>query len=117
MVLSQGTCKGQECFDSLSDGNVLLQKKTSVVRTPLDQGVSDDLAAQFLIQATFGPTRESMEIAKGRSHMTWIKEQMSSKVESHREYYRSHVSSHFDTFNVDVKAFVEKPACSKGSRW
>ena len=74
-------------------------------------------ASRFLTQATFGPTRSTMNAMDATSSSgvrAWIDAQMALPLTSHRAYYRQRVSprasSAFATGGV-------RAACSAGSRW
>ncbi|CAK0790463.1 unnamed protein product [Prorocentrum cordatum] len=70
--------------------------------------------AQFLIQATFGPTRSSLQELGQTTPQAWVKEQLALPAGSHREYYRKRVSS-----RLTESPLVGSPRsrCSAGSRW
>ena len=51
----------------------------------------DEVNAQFLMQATFGPTRNSLTGLAGITH-EWVHQQMRLPVELHRAYYRPRVN-------------------------
>jgi len=123
----ESECSGQQCPDaSNSDTNVLLQFKARVDQMDLaddsSRGTEDALSrstaldAQFLMHATFGPTRESLKHLGSMSYKEWIKQQIDLPMSSHREEYRSSVNPAFDT-NIKSGYFSEVTPCSKGSRW
>ncbi|CAK0873277.1 unnamed protein product, partial [Prorocentrum cordatum] len=81
---------------------------------PSEQGPADD--ARFLLHATFGPTKETLQELSGKSYPDWVQEQMQLPASSHREYYRKRVSprKNSDTAHINL---AERPICTKGSRW
>merc|ERR1719238_2574178 len=92
--LSQSVeCTGQQCPDTSGLG--LLQKRSNIAKINLDgsdmeskqQARGAALDAQFLIQATFGPTRESIKEISDSSYEDWIRKQISLPTGSHREYF------------------------------
>jgi len=72
-------------------------------------------AATFLMQATFGPTRASLQKLSDIGTEAWLTEQLSLPVESHREFYRARANPHYIEAVQD--GFSERHQCSKGSRW
>jgi cullin-associated NEDD8-dissociated protein 1 len=70
--------------------------------------------AQFLIQATFGPTRSSLAELQATDYSTWIQTQMDLPAESHRAYYRSRANPRFEIAEPIGSPY---PKCSVGSRW
>eukprot|EP00931_Biecheleriopsis_adriatica_P030525 TRINITY_DN1799_c0_g1_i2.p1 TRINITY_DN1799_c0_g1~~TRINITY_DN1799_c0_g1_i2.p1 ORF type:complete len:1902 (+),score=314.24 TRINITY_DN1799_c0_g1_i2:62-5767(+) len=74
--------------------------------------------ARFLLQATFGPTREGLEHLGKMTYTEWIQEQIALPLESHREYYRSRVNPHFEETRMSsVAGYSMRSPCSKGARW
>ncbi|CAK0827543.1 unnamed protein product, partial [Prorocentrum cordatum] len=68
--------------------------------------------AQFLVQATFGPTRSSL--AELSQTTLEISSQMTAPVGSHREYYRKRVNSRL----IDYPGVGSvRSRCAAGSRW
>jgi hypothetical protein len=116
---------------------VLLQKRSYLGQRRLDHDEEElnaddtNLHAQFLIQATFGPTTKSMKELKSSSYEDWIKSQMALPMSSHREHYRAHLNPHWIPYlyhagqrkgiggspQDDPHYFYQLPACNKGSRW
>ena len=78
------------------------------------KGYSHEAVSRFLVQATFGPTKEEIENFD-YSYATWIRKQMKLPPTSHRQYFRERA-------NVPAKleqTFAGRPrtACEEGSRW
>eukprot|EP00930_Biecheleria_cincta_P023533 TRINITY_DN16991_c0_g1_i1.p1 TRINITY_DN16991_c0_g1~~TRINITY_DN16991_c0_g1_i1.p1 ORF type:complete len:2142 (-),score=336.15 TRINITY_DN16991_c0_g1_i1:205-6630(-) len=73
--------------------------------------------AQFLIQATFGPTPASLEELSMTTYIKWIDDQMSLPVESHREYYRRQVSPRTLSKDFEKVSGLTRSRCKPGSRW
>eukprot|EP00931_Biecheleriopsis_adriatica_P060389 TRINITY_DN3626_c0_g1_i1.p1 TRINITY_DN3626_c0_g1~~TRINITY_DN3626_c0_g1_i1.p1 ORF type:complete len:2436 (-),score=328.82 TRINITY_DN3626_c0_g1_i1:104-7411(-) len=71
--------------------------------------------AQFLIQATFGPTRSSLQQLRNSTYEAWIRNQISMPASTHRDYYRERANPHL--FNATNPVGRERDRCSKGSRW
>ncbi|CAK0855036.1 unnamed protein product, partial [Prorocentrum cordatum] len=65
-------------------------------------------------QATFGPTRGSLEELSQTTLQSWVRTQLQAPAESHREYYRKRVSS-----RRTLSPLVGSPRslCAQGSRW
>jgi hypothetical protein len=98
----------------------------AVVLPALDSGFSYELAAfyhdlpfrdqvaRFLEQATYGPTRESIE-AFPNSFAAWVRTQQDVvPLTSHREFYREHLNGRIEhSFGMGV---TTEP-CSSGSRY
>ncbi|CAK0794556.1 unnamed protein product, partial [Prorocentrum cordatum] len=70
--------------------------------------------AQFLIQATFGPTRGSLEELRQTTVESWVRTQFSLPAGSHREYYRKRVSSRLTDAPL---VGSQRSRCAAGSRW
>jgi uncharacterized protein (DUF1800 family)/uncharacterized protein (DUF1501 family) len=77
-------------------------------------------AARFLEQATFGPTRATIDslVASGQDkYMTWVKDQIETvPMSSHREYYRRRVNPRFE-YPFVHGAPGPKTACDRLSHW
>ena len=71
----------------------------------------DEVNAQFLMQATFGPTRNSLSGLTGITHEEWVHRQMELPVELHRAYYRQRVNPL--SFSGEK---VARGPCDAGSR-
>eukprot|EP00931_Biecheleriopsis_adriatica_P083516 TRINITY_DN5709_c0_g1_i1.p1 TRINITY_DN5709_c0_g1~~TRINITY_DN5709_c0_g1_i1.p1 ORF type:complete len:1902 (+),score=308.18 TRINITY_DN5709_c0_g1_i1:193-5898(+) len=83
---------------------------------PPSQRATRDMAkdAQFLMQASFGPTRSSlMELSK-TNYTAWIQQQMALPVELHRVYFRTRVNPRLTSV---VQPGKPKSRCEAGSRW
>lgn len=70
--------------------------------------------AQFLMQATFGPTRAELAKLQGMPYVEWIREQMALPAGSHREYLRRRVNPRLSD---DEPRAALRGLCTKGSRW
>ncbi|CAE7367529.1 unnamed protein product, partial [Symbiodinium sp. CCMP2456] len=86
------------------------QPPSPVSRTPATD-------AQFLIQATFGPTLASIEELGKTTYDNWIDQQMSLPITSHREYYRKRVNPRPVRSASDLNSGSPLSRCSVGSRW
>jgi cullin-associated NEDD8-dissociated protein 1 len=84
------------------------------VPTPAPVPRSKEGDAQFLIQATFGPTRSSLAELEATDYSNWIQTQMDLPVSSHREHYRSRANPRLESA-VPLGSPYSK--CSVGSRW
>eukprot|EP00931_Biecheleriopsis_adriatica_P014766 TRINITY_DN1167_c0_g1_i6.p1 TRINITY_DN1167_c0_g1~~TRINITY_DN1167_c0_g1_i6.p1 ORF type:complete len:1841 (-),score=350.18 TRINITY_DN1167_c0_g1_i6:148-5670(-) len=73
--------------------------------------------ARFLMMASFGPTRDTLDSLSQKNFAQWIQEQMHMPVELHREYYRSRANPGFDTETQASGRWTSRSPCSKGSRW
>jgi hypothetical protein len=71
-----------------------------------------DQIARFLEQATFGPTRKTIDEFPG--YVEWIKEQISLPYTSHRRSYRSRLNHRKTTTSSQG---VATHPCKKGSRY
>jgi len=73
--------------------------------------------ARFLIQATFGPTRQSIRaLGRDASYQEWMRKQMRPfMLSSHREHFRKRVNPPYDS--PMMPAFRASHQCEKGSRW
>eukprot|EP00434_Breviolum_minutum_P016639 symbB.v1.2.014668.t1/scaffold1075.1/size141427/4 len=79
---------------------------------------SDALDAQFLIQATFGPTHSSLAELKGKdSYEAWILEQMELDASLLRSYYRSRVNPSAWQKDSVARSPIPRSPCEVGSRW
>lgn len=76
------------------------------------QKLRDD--ANFLIQATFGPTESDLAELSKTTHQAWLLDQMKKPVESHRAYFRERVNPRLDQ---TVETGNPTPPCEDGSRW
>ncbi|CAK0869087.1 unnamed protein product [Prorocentrum cordatum] len=66
------------------------------------------------MQATFGPTRASLQELSQTTMQSWIRAQMQAPIGSHREYWRKRVNSRFVDY-PDVGS--PRSRCAVGSRW
>jgi uncharacterized protein (DUF1800 family)/uncharacterized protein (DUF1501 family) len=74
--------------------------------------------ARFLLQATFGPTRDSLVALGQMSYEDWIQEQLKLPVESHREYYRARVNPPYIEARMHPESeYLSRSLCAAGSRW
>jgi len=72
--------------------------------------------AQFLVQATFGPTRSDMgALRSGASKKDWVKSQFAVPIESHRAYYRTQANPLVD--GAKDSRYPVRGACDENSRW
>jgi len=120
---NDGGCVDSKCNTGdaswQSNGSALLQFRTSRSKAKVIDGrttAEDD--ARFLMRATFGPTRSSLEVKQGKSNSDWIQDQMDPAkfpMESHREYYRKHVNPPFKP--RVMPRFEARGAAEEGSRW
>ena len=90
----------------------------------VDSPVAETRAAhaRFLIQATFGPTRDAIDELDGpyaADYGAWIDAQMDLPLSSHREFYRSRLNPRISGQQPlkTVKVGAPKSPCSLGSRW
>jgi len=70
--------------------------------------------AQFLMQATFGPTQAALRELSGMSYMGWIKKQVALPVESHRAFWRQRVAPAIPE-TQPTAAVMDR--CATGARW
>lgn len=71
----------------------MIQMKTGVsnrINALGSTSASDKEAAYFLMQATFGPTKASVDELTQGSYAGWMKEQVNLPATSHREFMRSY---------------------------
>ena len=73
--------------------------------------------AQFLIQATFGPTLASIEELGKTTYDSWVDRQMALPITSHREYYRKRVNPRPVRSASDLNSGSPLSRCSVCSRW
>eukprot|EP00971_Amphidinium_carterae_P011578 227842-Amphidinium_carterae.1 len=71
------------------------------------------------MQATFGPSRESLrELGEHSDYMSWIRTQMQKPVGSHREYYRARSNSRTVLRGlVQSEIMTARSRCSAGAMW
>ena len=87
---------------------------------------NEKLAAKFLTQATFGPTRATIAALSADASRdltgasgdlkTWIDDQMALPPTLHREYYRERVNPRIPR-HWPTPVAGARPVCSAGSRW
>ncbi|CAE7208217.1 rbcL [Symbiodinium sp. CCMP2592] len=70
--------------------------------------------AQFLIQATFGPTRASLAEIGGMDYDAWFEAQLALAPTLLRSHYRTRANPQV---SEDKPAGVPRTACEPGSRW
>lgn len=91
-ILSPPICSNTICtFENLPEQ--ISPVKTYVLTSYFHTGFGVDAdAARLLEQATFGPTRTSIDalsaISSADKYETWVKDQIAMPLTSHREYYR-----------------------------
>eukprot|EP00928_Gymnodinium_smaydae_P027006 TRINITY_DN2102_c0_g1_i1.p1 TRINITY_DN2102_c0_g1~~TRINITY_DN2102_c0_g1_i1.p1 ORF type:complete len:1927 (+),score=287.17 TRINITY_DN2102_c0_g1_i1:97-5877(+) len=76
--------------------------------------------AEFLIRASFGPTRASVDALQALpNHEAWIEQQMALPATSHRAYYRQRASAKnpWRFLHYLHKPTAMRGRCEKGSRW
>ena len=108
-------CSGGACQARISTGSAYTITSHEVpienTLTPLHK------ASRFLTQATFGPTRatlQSVDATTGAGVTQWIHHQMALPPTLHREYFRR---------RANPRLFMARPigsirsACTAGSRW
>ena len=108
-------CGGGACQAKISTGSAFTITSHKVpienTLTPLHK------ASRFLTQATFGPTRatlQSVDATTGAGVTKWIHDQMALPPTLHREYFRR---------RANPRLFMARPigsirsACTAGSRW
>ena len=69
--------------------------------------------SRFLLQTTFGPTREELVNFKG-TFKAWIKEQMKLPPTLLRSYFRKRANARIDRISYNGRG---RRACENGSRW
>ncbi|CAJ1350015.1 unnamed protein product [Effrenium voratum] len=92
---------------------------TTTTTTFTSSSVSIEQQAQFLIQASFGPTLASLEAMKGMTFQQWINNQMALPPQSHREFWRKRVNPYVLSADIDRGELVglARSRCDRGSRW
>ena len=106
-------CSGGACQADISTNSVYNITSHEVPRTI----TSLQKASRFLVQATFGPTRatlESVDATTGAGFTKWIEDQMALPPTLHREYYRRRANPRL--FTARNAGGVRAP-CQAGSRW
>jgi len=92
-----------------------MQRRAHVQSTSSVPWWADGEYATFLMQATFGPTVDSLKIAKRLGFKQWLKKEFRKPVELHRAFYRERVNPHY---SADAQsAYMKRSPCAKGSRW
>eukprot|EP00927_Polykrikos_kofoidii_P059399 TRINITY_DN54558_c0_g1_i1.p1 TRINITY_DN54558_c0_g1~~TRINITY_DN54558_c0_g1_i1.p1 ORF type:complete len:1948 (+),score=287.27 TRINITY_DN54558_c0_g1_i1:50-5845(+) len=76
---------------------------------------SDVADARFLLHASFGPTRKSMQDFGGGSYNDWINSQIALTATLHRSHYRARVNPRLQ--GTDHLAGKPRSECSRGARW
>ena len=113
------TCATDPCSVSLSapPGHVFrLDKISRSDPTP------EAAASRFLLQATFGPTRASIEQlaasgAPGEVEAAWVEAQMQLEPTLLRAYFRKRASPTVTSALADATPGGVRSACDHGSRW
>ncbi|CAE7202317.1 unnamed protein product [Symbiodinium natans] len=70
--------------------------------------------AQFLMHASFGPTRASLDELQSTDHEAWIKQQMALPATLLRSRYRQRANP---AAKEEKQPGVPRTPCEKGSRW
>ncbi|KAL7461606.1 hypothetical protein ACHAXS_002571, partial [Conticribra weissflogii] len=71
--------------------------------------------AKLLLQATYGPTQESLQEAKSLgSAEAWVRDQIDKPASLHRAHYRQRTNGYVKT---DIHHHGVRLACERGSRW
>ena len=83
---------------------------TSTSRTP--RTLAGD--AQFLLHASFGPTRASLDALQSKDHESWIREQMAFTPSLLRSRYRKRANP---ATTEEKEPGVPRTPCEPGSRW
>jgi len=83
---------------------------TSTSRTP--RTLAGD--AQFLLHASFGPTRASLDALQSKDHESWIREQMAFTPSLLRSRYRKRANP---ATTEEKEPGVPRTRCEPGSRW
>eukprot|EP00931_Biecheleriopsis_adriatica_P088135 TRINITY_DN62510_c0_g1_i2.p1 TRINITY_DN62510_c0_g1~~TRINITY_DN62510_c0_g1_i2.p1 ORF type:complete len:1491 (+),score=257.69 TRINITY_DN62510_c0_g1_i2:181-4473(+) len=102
---------GYECYRYTGEVQTVTSTRSPTLNLP-----SESEAAQFLIQATFGPTLKSIDEIGRMTHEQWIARQMSLPASLHREYYRKRVAPR-PKGQEEMRAGTRIPRCKPGSRW
>ncbi|CAJ1395594.1 unnamed protein product [Effrenium voratum] len=137
LLLLLGTTAAADCHDGScrNQGSLFLQKEMlqRVAKLYAEEDVAEMLKegyilpdshnrtrerdARFLLSASFGPTRKSLEQLGQVSHGEWLRQQMELPAGSLREFYRARVNPFYEV-EVDSKSsFTPRSACAVGSRW
>ncbi len=92
---------------------------TSYYRDADDIGAQAE-AARFLEQATFGPSRDTIEALANSGpdkYFDWVKDQIENKpMNSHREYFRRYINPRME-YPGYVAAPGPRSACDRTSHW
>ena len=70
--------------------------------------------AQFLLHASFGPTRASLDALQSKDYDSWIREQMALTPSLLRSRYRKRANP---AATEEKEPGVPRSACEPGSRW
>ena len=111
VVLSGGCfiCSSRTSTCSKTTRSVFVEPEAEPDAVP---EAEDVVNAQFLMQATFGPTRSSLSQLAGITHEEWVRRQMELPVELHRAYYRPRVNPLSSS-----EEEVARGPCDAKSRW
>ncbi|KAL7541680.1 LOW QUALITY PROTEIN: hypothetical protein ACHAXR_011131 [Thalassiosira sp. AJA248-18] len=83
-----------------------------------EHGTSEEAeAARFLEQATFGPSRETIDamVSSSNDFASWVEDQLAMPKSSHRAFFRERMNPKFE-FPYNVGATGSRP-CELHSRW
>ena len=116
------------CMVRVPGGGRRRRQSAAAVRFQIDtfdlSGTEPDarsMAARFLMRATFGPTRRSIEefLTEHRgSPAAWIKDQIAAPATLLRAFHRRHANPRISDEDVPLLwAARVRSACSGGSRW
>ena len=91
-ILSPPTCFNGKCtFEKLPEPDSTQKKYVLTSYFHIGFGAQAD-AARLLEQATFGPTRATIDalaaVPSADKYEAWVKDQIATPMTSHREYYR-----------------------------
>eukprot|EP00930_Biecheleria_cincta_P023948 TRINITY_DN17215_c0_g1_i1.p1 TRINITY_DN17215_c0_g1~~TRINITY_DN17215_c0_g1_i1.p1 ORF type:complete len:1489 (-),score=232.87 TRINITY_DN17215_c0_g1_i1:2869-7335(-) len=85
--------------------------------TTTTSSASEAENAQFLIQATFGPTLEDLQQIGLTSYEQWLRDQMMLPSSLHRAYYRQRVAPRPKMPGSEMRSGKPVSKCQPGSRW
>ena len=111
------TSGATESSTAADDGSITSTTSTSGAAESPGSGTSSRTKAsdaQFLMHATFGPTRASLDELQATDHMPWIKQQMGLSPSLLRSRYRERANP---AATSDKEPGVPRTPCEKGSRW
>merc|ERR1719491_33395 len=107
-------CERGACNSTLGLPNLfLLQREVADYRMILEEmpEVSEEQAVRFLMQASFGASRSSVQELSTMSYSQWIRAQMDVEFDTHRAFYRKRVNP------PEGRLHLARLPCEAGSRW